>query len=205
MRDYFRRPSGFFAEHLKRYSKSRRQAPIYWPLSTASSSYTLWIYYHRLNENTLHAALADFIDPKLKSVRDEISYLRGNGNQQARVEQLRDLEQELQEFRDEIERIVKLPWKPNLNDGVLISASPLWKLFRLPKWQKDLKACWEKLSKGDYDWAHLAYTIWPDRVKKVCESDRSIAIAHGLEHLCKVQSPKLKGKRARKQAQGELA
>ena len=47
-----------------------------------------------------------------------------------------------------IERIIKLPWKPNLNDGVLITASPLWKLFRLPKWQKDLKACWEDLAKG---------------------------------------------------------
>ena len=192
LRDYFRKPAGFFADHLKRYSKSRRQAPIYWPLSTASGSYTLWIYYHRLTENTLHTALADFIDPKLKSVREEISYLRGNGNQQARLEELRDLEQELQEFRDEIERIIKLPWKPNLNDGVLITASPLWKLFRLPKWQKDLKACWEELSNGDYDWAHLAYTIWPDRVKEVCKTDRSIAIAHGLEHLCEVEAPKPK-------------
>jgi hypothetical protein len=127
-------------------------------------------------------------------VRDEISYLKTNGNQQARLEELRDLEQELQEFRNEIERIIKLPWKPNLNDGVIITASALWKLFRLPKWQKDLKACWEELSDGDYDWAHLAYTIWPDRVKEVCETDRSIAIAHRLEHLCKVQAPKVKSK-----------
>ena len=35
LRDYFRQPAGFFADHLKRYRKSRRQAPIYWPLSTA--------------------------------------------------------------------------------------------------------------------------------------------------------------------------
>jgi len=27
LRDYFRKPAGFFADHLKRYSKSRRQAP----------------------------------------------------------------------------------------------------------------------------------------------------------------------------------
>ena len=30
----------FFPFHLQRYSKSRRKAPIYWPLSTASGSYT---------------------------------------------------------------------------------------------------------------------------------------------------------------------
>ena len=48
LREYFRKTALFFADHLKRYSKSRRQAPIYWPLSKASGSYTLWIYYHRL-------------------------------------------------------------------------------------------------------------------------------------------------------------
>ncbi len=37
----------FFPFHLQRYSKSRRKAPIYWPLSTTSSSYTLWLYYPR--------------------------------------------------------------------------------------------------------------------------------------------------------------
>lgn len=198
LRDYFRKPSGFFADHLKRYSKSRRQAPIYWPLATANGSYTLWIYYHRLTEQTLHTALADFVDPKLKAVRIEISALRESGNHRDRLEELLDLERELSDFRAEIERIIKLPWKPNLNDGVIITASPLWKLFRLPKWQKDLKACWEKLEKGDYDWAHLAYSIWPKRVEEVCKKDRSIAIAHNLEHLCEEAPLKMKEKKRKK-------
>jgi len=198
LRDYFRRPASFFADHLKRYSKSRRQAPIYWPISTANGSYTLWIYYHRLNDQTLHSALADFVDPKLKAVRTEISTLRESGNHRDRLEELLDLERELSDFRAEIERIIKLPWKPNLNDGVIITASPLWKLFRLPKWQKDLKACWEKLEKGDYDWAHLAYSIWPKRVEEVCKKDRSIAIAHNLEHLCEEAPLKMKEKKRKK-------
>jgi len=197
LRDYFRRPSGFFADHLQRYSKSRRQAPIYWPLSTAKGSYTLWIYYHRLTDQTLHTALADFIEPKLKTVRAEICALRESATLRSRLEELQDLEKELIEFRDEIERIIKLPWKPNLNDGVLITASPLSKLFRLPKWQKDIKTCWEKLEKGDFDWAHLAYSIWPKRVEDVCQKDRSVAIAHGLEHLCEAKQPKAKGKKRR--------
>jgi hypothetical protein len=192
LRDYFRRPAALFADHLKRYSKSRRQAPIYWPLSTKSSSYTLWIYYHRLTDQTLHTCLADFLDPKIRKVQMEIDSLRESGRNAARLGELQEFLDELKDLHDAIEEIIKLPWKPNLNDGVLITAAPLWKLFRLPKWQKDLKACWEKLQKGDYDWAHLALSIWPDRVKKVCEKDRSIAIAHGLEHLCKVEPPKPK-------------
>lgn len=198
LRDYFRRPAGFFADHLKRYSKSRRQAPIYWPLSSANGSYTLWIYYHRLTDQALHTALADFVDPKIKAVRTEISALRESGNHRDHLEELLDLEKELSEFRAEIERVIKLPWKPNLNDGVIITASPLWKLFRLPKWQKDLKACWEKLEKGEYEWAHLAYSIWPKRVEDICKKDRSIAIAHNLEHLCETTPPKAKAKRRKK-------
>ena len=198
LRDYFRKPSGFFADHLKRYSKSRRQAPIYWPLSTAKGSYTLWVYYHRLSDQTLHTALADFVDPKIKDVRAEISLLREANTNRGRMEELLDLEGELLDFRTEIERIIKLPWQPNLNDGVLITAAPLWPLFRLPKWRKDLKACWDKLEKDDYDWAHLAYTIWPKRVEEACKTDRSIAITHGLEHLCQVEPPKPKAKRGRK-------
>ena len=196
LRDYFRKPACFFADHLKRYSKSRRQAPIYWPLSTKSGSYTLWIYYHRLNDQTLHKCLADFLDPKIKDVESELGKLTGKDS--GRAADLRDFLNELKDLKDEIERVIKLPWKPNLNDGVLITASPLWKLFRLSKWQKDLKACWEELEKGDYDWAHLAYTIWPERVEKVFEKDRSIAIAHGLEDLCKIEPPKPKKPRGKK-------
>jgi len=196
LRDYFRKPASFFADHLKRYSKSRRQAPIYWPLSTKSGSYTLWIYYHRLNDQTLHKCLADFLDPKIQDVERELGKLTGKDS--GRSADLRDFLNELKDLKDEIERVIKLPWKPNLNDGVLITASPLWKLFRLSKWQKDLKACWEEIEKGDYDWAHLAHTIWPERVEKVCEKDRSIAIAHGLEHLCKIEPPKPKKPRGKK-------
>src|SRR5436190_17913011 len=42
LREYFRRD--FFTDHLSRYSKSRLKAPIYWPLSTPSRNWGLWVY-----------------------------------------------------------------------------------------------------------------------------------------------------------------
>lgn len=191
LREWFRRPTGFFADHLKRYSKSRRQAPIYWPLSTASGSYTLWLYYHRLTDQTLHSCLADFIEPKLKAVEGEIARAR-EAKRTGEIAKKQEFLDELRDLKVHIEQLIKLPWRPNLNDGVLIIAAPLWKLFGLSKWQKDLKACWEELQAGDYDWAHLAYTIWPGRVKEKCKTDRSLAIAHGLESICEVEPPKPK-------------
>jgi hypothetical protein len=204
LRDYFRKPTGFFADHLKRYSKSRRQAPIYWPLSTASGSYTLWIYYHRLTPDTLFKAQQQFLEPKLKTVEEDIHRLRtmlanneGGAKERSQLEKLETLSDELKEMHTEIEHWAKR-WKPNLNDGVLITACPLWKLFRMPKWRKALEACWKALERGDYDWAHLALSLWPERVRKACETDRSIAIAHGLESLCKIEAPKPKAPRGRK-------
>jgi hypothetical protein len=56
----------FFQFHLKQYSKSRRKAPIYWPLSTASGSYTLWLYYPALTDQSLFIATNDFVGTKLE-------------------------------------------------------------------------------------------------------------------------------------------
>jgi hypothetical protein len=204
LRDYFRKPATFFNDHLNRYSKSRRQAPIYLPLSTRSGSYTLWLYYHRLTDQTLYTCINDYVEPKLRDVREAASQLRAQESRSRKedetLEALQTLEIELQEFHDKLLRIAQLPWKPNLNDGVQITVAPLWSLFRLSKWQKKLKETWEKLEKGDYDWAHLAYTMWTNRVREKCKRDKSLAIAHNLEHLYEEPpaSPKRSSKRRRK-------
>jgi hypothetical protein len=204
LRQYFRKPALFFADHLKRYSKSRRYAPIYWPLSTVSGSYTLWLYYHRLTDQTLYTCVNDFVDPKLKQVAEDLSRLRQkrqrSRDEEAELERLTDFEAELKDFREELLRVAAF-WKPNLNDGVQITAAPLWRLFRLKKWQDRLKDTWEKLEAGEYDWAHLAYNIWPERVREKCKTDKSLAIAHDLEHLY-VEPPekKRKSKRRKKKA-----
>lgn len=192
--------SKFFDYHLGEYSKSRRQAPIYWPLQTPSGSYTLWVYYHRLNEQTLYTCVNDFVEPKLEQVDQDLNSLRSksarSSQEEKELEKLSDLASELRDFRDELLRLAKF-WKPNLNDGVQITAAPLWKLFQHKAWQKKLKETWENLEKGDYDWAHLACSIWPERVLRKCHQDRSLAIAHDVEdHFWQeVEVPVKRGKK----------
>lgn len=176
----------FFAFHLQRYSKSRRKAPIYWPLATASGSYTLWLYYPSLTSQTLYTAVNDFVEPKLKQVGQEAAALRGktgrSRDEDKALESLQTLELELIDLRDTLLQIAAT-WRPNHDDGVQITAAPLWPLFRHKPWQKVLKDTWAKLEKGDYDWSHLAKTYWPGRVRDKCKTDKSLAIAHGLEDL----------------------
>ena len=187
LRDWLRRPAGFFADHLARYSKSRRKAPIYWPLSTESGDYTLWVYYPQLTDQTLYACVTEHLDPKLKELEADARRLRGTGlaerGRQTRLAKLEELRRELEAMRDELLRVAGLPYKPSQDDGVLITAAPLWKLFRHKLWQRELEKRWKALELGECDWAHLALAIWPERVRETCRNDKSIAIAHELEDL----------------------
>jgi len=150
----------FFPLHLKQYSKSRRKAPIYWPISTSTGSFTLWLYYPSLTDQTLFTAVNDFIEPKMKQVDQDVAALRTKGSARSRddektFEALQTLELELIELRDTLLAIAQT-YRPNHDDGVQITAAPLGQLFRHKPWQKILKDTWAKLEKGDYDWAHLA-------------------------------------------------
>jgi hypothetical protein len=194
----------FFAFHFHRYSKSRRKAPIYWPLSTTSNSYTLWIYCPSLSSQTLYVAINDFVEPKLKQIGADVTALRNKGSARTRddekqFEALQAFELGLIELRDTLLKLAPT-YKPNHDDGVQISAAPLWPLFRHKPWQKVLKDTWAKLEKGDYDWAHLAMNYWPERVREKCKTDKSLAIAHGLEDLYVEPEAAPKKTRGRKKA-----
>ena len=200
----------FFAFHLQHYSKSRRKAPVYWPLTTASGSYTLWVYYPSLNNQTLFTAVNDFLDGpngKLTQVSRECADLRAKGSGRSRDEEkqyetLQTFELELTNLRDALLKIAPT-YQPNHDDGAQISASPLWPLFRHKPWQKSIKDTWVKLEKGDYDWAHLAMAYWPERVREKCKTDKSLAIAHGREDLYVEPNADPKKTRGKKKAGGE--
>ncbi|KVL48436.1 hypothetical protein [Burkholderia territorii] len=197
----------FFSFHLQRYSKSRRKAPIYWPLATTSGSYTLWIYYPSLTSQTLYTAINDFVEPKLQQVGADVTALRNKGAARTRddekqFESLQAFELELIELRDTLLKLAPT-YKPNHDDGVQISAAPLWSLFRHKPWQKVLKDTWTKLEKGAYDWAQLAMNYWPERVREKCKTDKSLAIAHGLEHLYVEPEAAPKKARGRKKTGGD--
>ncbi|AUB82640.1 hypothetical protein [Candidatus Thiodictyon syntrophicum] len=185
LRAWFAR--SFFADHIKRCSKSRRKAPIYWQLATPSAGYSVWLNYHRFTRDTLYKVLNDSMTPKLQhEERKLMGLVQGAGgtptaNQRKEIAEQERFVEELRTFREEVGLVAPL-WNPDLNDGVIINFAPLWRLVPQHRaWQKECKDCWGRLTVGDYDWAHLAMHLWPERVVPKCAMDRSLAIAHGLE------------------------
>lgn len=193
LRPWLRRT--FFEEHIQRYSKSRRKAPIYWRLGTPSGSYSVWIYIHRFNKDTLHRVLNDHVAPKLRYESSKLATLQSEAgpspapSQRKALADQEALVDELHALRAELDRVAPL-WDPDLDDGVVINASFLHRLFAHTRaWQKECESHWQKLQKGEYDWAHLAMRLWPERVVPKCADDRSLAIAHGLEDVLWQEGP----------------
>jgi hypothetical protein len=181
--------SGFFEHHLRRYSKSRRKAPILWQLGTPSGRYSVWCYAHRMTRDSLLAIQNDIVGPKLATEERRLSSLVSQTGQtpsareRAEIATQASVVDELRTLLDEVRRVAPL-WNPDLDDGIVLVMAPLWRLVPTHKaWQKELKARWDELAAGKYDWAQLAMHLWPERVVPKCATDRSLAIAHELEDV----------------------
>ncbi|QJR79572.1 hypothetical protein CA267_001555 [Alteromonas pelagimontana] len=188
----------FFALHLKKYTDSRRQAPLYWQLSSYDNNFSFWLYFHGLDNQSLVSCVNDKIEPLQEQLNLELSSLKSNRSRSVKDEKTLDtlinLSSELEDFKQQLLTINKF-WAPNNADGIQLNASPFWRLFKNRPWQKKLKQTWEKLQEGEYDWAHLAFSIWPERVLNKCHADRSLAIAHDVEDDLWHEVEVIKGKK----------
>jgi len=164
LREYFRKPGtgGFWMDHVKRYSKSRRKAPIYWLLQSSRKNFALWLYYHRLDKDLLFKALTQYVEPKIRLEEEHLKTLRaqrgtfGTGGRQAKeldqaMERQEDLLIELEDFRDKLRRAADLGLEPDLNDGVVLNIAPLWELV---PWN-EAKKYWQELLEGKYEWSSI--------------------------------------------------
>lgn len=185
--DYLRTPAGFFADHLSRHTKSGRQAPVYWPLTTASNSLTYWLYAPRLSPQTLPTLLN-----RLRTTCAALRHDRDATEAPARRAALDLALRERTDLFHLLEDTLAWGYEPHPDDGFVVTASPLHAAFRLPKWRDILAATWKSLEAGDLDWAHLAMRRRPEQVTAKCRTDRSLAIAHGLESLYEPPAPKTK-------------
>lgn len=183
-RPWFRRV--FFSWHIKRYSKSRRKAPVYWQFSVPSARFSIWLWVHKSTPDTFHR-IAALVERKISAEAGRLDRLRAEAGDRpgpaARklLDEQEGVLDELRALHDEVRRVAPL-WNPDFDDGVIINFAPLWRLVPQAKaWQKDVRACWDKLAAGAYDWSALARRFWPDRVAEQCQTDRSLAIAHGVE------------------------
>ncbi|UKK73423.1 BREX-1 system adenine-specific DNA-methyltransferase PglX [Segatella bryantii] len=201
LQTYFETPTGFFEYHFKRYTKSRRKAPIYWPLSSEDGSLTYWVYYPKLSKNTLPSLILKLRDEN-ESIRSSINNALVAHDKIMETD-LRAKQQQVEGMIEEITRIIDLGYEPNHDDGVPVTSCPLVNLIHHRGWNTECAANYEELQKGEYDWSHLAMSMFPSRVTQKAKKDWCMALTHGLEHLCE-NKPKEKKPRKKKAQSAQI-
>lgn len=183
LRKYFE--GRFFKEHVKQY----RKRPVYWLLQSPKKQYAVWLFHEKLTRDTLYRVRGEsYVESKLNLLDAQLNDLRkqrdaAEGRERRKLEKQMadtgDVLEDVRAFAQKIDAVLQRGYVPHIDDGVLINMAPLWEL--VPSWRAEPKKCWKALEKGDYDWSHQAMDHWPDRVREKCETNRSFAIAHGLE------------------------
>lgn len=163
LRDYFRKSGngGFWQDHIKRYSKSRRKAPIYWLLQSSKKNYALWLYYPHLDKDILFKAQTQSVEPKLNLESNNLDRLLRqrttlSGSTLKKLEKDIDKQEaivaDLQDFLEKLKRAANLHLDPDLNDGVVLNIAPLWELV---PWS-EAKRYWQDLMQGKYEWSSIS-------------------------------------------------
>ena len=190
---YLQSPTGFFDYHFKRYTKSRRKAPIYWLLASEDGSVDYWVYYPKLSKNTL-PQLIIHLREQGEQVRTTLNAALA-AHDKAQEAQQRAKQAQVEGMMEVLNRLLAAGYTPNHDDGVPVTAAPLCHLAASRLWRQECEKNMEQLESGDYDWSHLAMSMYPARVTQKAKKDWCMALTHGLEHLCE---NKPKEKRARK-------
>jgi len=166
LRTYLRR--SFFDDHLKRYTSSKRKAPIYWPLTVPSGQWAVWVYAPRLTRETLYAVASEALRREghagaeiARLERERASGANGRGLKvvDKALDVERKLAEELRRFREEAERIAGLGWEPDLDDGIVLCTAPLADLF--PMWKEPAQYR-KELRAGKYEWSTVSK--WADQL-----------------------------------------
>src|SRR5919109_628493 len=129
--------------------------------SSASGRYSVWLYAQRLTRDSFFQIQNDVVAPKLAHEERLLAAVANAGGspsarERKKIDAKESLVSELRAMLDDVRRIAPL-WNPNLDDGVVLTMAPLWRLVPQHKsWQKELKSKWDELGTGKYDWAHIA-------------------------------------------------
>lgn len=179
---YLQSPTGFFDYHFKRYTKSRRKAPIYWLLASEDGTVDYWVYYPKLTKNTLPQLIIQLRE-KGEQLRTRLNTALAT-HDKVQETQVHGEQEQVEGMMDELNRILGAGYTPNHDDGVPVTAAPLLHLAASRQWRVECEKNMELLENGDYDWSHLAMSMYPARVTQKAKKDWCMALTHGLEHIC---------------------
>ena len=122
----------FFKNHMKIYENR----PIYWHICSPRKTFNCFIYYHKLDNDTLYKVKSIYLSQMIDRYQEDLKYYteqlieaRTNGDKNKEKDfkdKCSDLETKLEDLNNLDESILKLlAYKPNIDEGVLNNIIPL--------------------------------------------------------------------------------
>ena len=122
----------FFKKHISQYKKR----PIVWHFKSKGKSFEAYVYYHKLNDQTLKilrnkylAKTLDINKERLWSLEKELKEADNKAKSKINreIEKLELIIEDLERYRDALDEVIKTGYSPVIDDGVLANISPIQK------------------------------------------------------------------------------
>jgi type I restriction-modification system DNA methylase subunit len=119
------RDSFFRYHHCKEYRRRGQRIPIYWQLESPNGSFSCFVYYHKIDKNTLPKLRGKYLDPRINRLENELETLNAqtSGNDPdkellKRREKVQDDLDDIRDFRNTIDEMIDDGVSVDLEKGI---------------------------------------------------------------------------------------
>ncbi|MDB2247386.1 BREX-1 system adenine-specific DNA-methyltransferase PglX [Halorubrum ezzemoulense] len=99
--------------HVDEYKRRGQRIPIYWQLESPSGAFSCFLYYHKIDENTLPKLRGQYLDPRINQLENELETLSAqtsgdNPDKELlkRKEKAQNDLDDIRQFRDTIDEMI---------------------------------------------------------------------------------------------------
>jgi hypothetical protein len=117
----------FRYHHCKEYRRRGQRIPIYWQLESDNGAFSCFVYYHKMDDDTLPKLRGQYIDKKLDTLQNRLEAIESE-LEAADGDRARDLRSEkeeievdindITEFRNRIDALIDEGFNPDFEAGI---------------------------------------------------------------------------------------
>ncbi|WMM23480.1 BREX-1 system adenine-specific DNA-methyltransferase PglX [Tissierella sp. MB52-C2] len=130
-------------DFFKNHSRSYKKRPIYWHICSPKKTFNCFVYYHKLDDDTLYKVKSIYLSQMIDRYEEDLEYYtnqlieaRTNGDKSKEKDvkdKCSDLEAKLEDLSILDKKIMEiLPYKPNIDEGVLYNIIPIEPILSAP-------------------------------------------------------------------------
>ncbi|WP_262178338.1 BREX-1 system adenine-specific DNA-methyltransferase PglX [Haloarcula laminariae] len=119
------RESFFRYHHCKEYRRRGQRIPIYWQLESPNGAFSCFVYYHKIDSNTLPKLRGQYLDPHIDSLKNELDSLRKRTSSDNpdkkllnRKESVQESLNDVKEFREIIDEMIDDNVSVDADEGI---------------------------------------------------------------------------------------